>query len=77
MSNPERALRVDEAITYLDFTSDAFGQDVLSNNDVLSHTEADRRIQNLSAAKGMIWAFVISVPVWLVAGITVVFYLSQ
>ena len=75
MSNPEKALRVDEAITYLDFTSDAFGQDVLSN-DVFSNTEADRRPQNLSAAKGMIWAFVISVPLWLVAGITVVIYLN-
>jgi hypothetical protein len=71
MSNPERALRVDEAITYLDFTSDAFGQ------DVLGHTEADRKIQNLSAAKGMIWAFIISVPLWLVAGITVVIYLNS
>ncbi|OPY12798.1 MAG: hypothetical protein A4E69_02013 [Syntrophus sp. PtaB.Bin138] len=71
MNSLDRALKVDEAITHLDFTSDTFEQDVLKNID------ADRRIDNLRAAKGMIWAFIISVPLWLFAGITVVIYINR
>lgn len=71
MNNPERALRAQEAITQLDFTSDPFEQDALKD------IEADRRIQQVSAARGMIWASIISVPLWLFAGITVVIYFNK
>ena len=64
MHYPERILRVGDIITEVDLATDACARDIYED------FEFDNRIKNLSAAKGMLWGFMISVPLWLLAGIT-------
>jgi hypothetical protein len=70
MQYPERILRVDDIITEIDLATDACARDISED------FEFDNRMKNLTAAKGILWGFMISVPLWLLAGIMFMMFIQ-